>query len=337
MNVVFVDTNVLLSFYAFTSDDLVQLEKLVAELKAKKIRLLITDQVYDEFRRNREGKIAEALKNFVDRAGIDSFPRMIQHYDEFKALSDAAEQYKKLRSAIAKHLESDIQKKTLPADAIVDEILSVAGIIESTPEIIDSARLRMSIGKPPGKKGSLGDAINWELLLQSCEAPCDLHIVTNDKDFLSPVSGLRLNEYLADEWRARCKGEVKVFSTLRDMLKAVAPDIQLSVAANTVPVAAKSQSNPISDDESSYIEDGVNFLANSANFRRTHAAIEQMPNIRILSPDQVARLFRASVENNDIAWIHSDDDVQRFFRALYATYPNLLEDDIQEDFKALFG
>jgi predicted nucleic acid-binding protein len=51
---VFIDTNVLLSFYAFTAEDLSQLEKVVAEVKAGKLPLLITDQVRDELRRNRE-------------------------------------------------------------------------------------------------------------------------------------------------------------------------------------------------------------------------------------------------------------------------------------------
>jgi len=60
----FVDTNVFLSFYDFTDDDLDSLSKLKGLLKERHIKLFVTDQVKDEFYRNRENKIKSCLDIF---------------------------------------------------------------------------------------------------------------------------------------------------------------------------------------------------------------------------------------------------------------------------------
>jgi hypothetical protein len=49
----FIDANVFLSFYRFSSDDLEQLEKLTVLVKTGRIRLWLPEHVVDEFYRNR--------------------------------------------------------------------------------------------------------------------------------------------------------------------------------------------------------------------------------------------------------------------------------------------
>ena len=58
---IFIDTNVYLSFYHLSSDDLEELKKLVVLAREGKVVLLLPEQVIDEFRRNRAAKIADAL------------------------------------------------------------------------------------------------------------------------------------------------------------------------------------------------------------------------------------------------------------------------------------
>jgi predicted nucleic acid-binding protein len=58
----FIDTNILLSFYHLTSEDLEELRKLIALVGSKRIELVLTQQIKDEFKRNRSAKIADALK-----------------------------------------------------------------------------------------------------------------------------------------------------------------------------------------------------------------------------------------------------------------------------------
>lgn len=336
MQNVFIDTNVLLSFYAFTSDDLAELEKLVEEINAKRFRLLITDQVRDEFRRNREAKIADALKGFVEKAGIDAFPRMIQHFEEYKELSEAAEKYKERKSVIRRKLEKEIRTRSLPADRIFNEILEATQIIETTEEIAERAHYRVSLGRPPGKNGSLGDAVNWELLLSACQPKSNLKIVTNDKDYLSPVTQDRFNEYLADEWREKCGGEVELYSKLREMLKEVVPKIQLSPASNALMESIR-LSVRTDNGNQGHLEWFVRAIENSPSFTATHHLLAGAPDAREFSPEQVDRLFRAAVENSEIAWISSDEDVQSFFRSLYQAFPNLLGGGIKSKYLGFFG
>ena len=54
----FIDTNILLDFYRMSSGDLEEIRKIARLSANKKIRLLISDFVIDEFNRNREGVIA---------------------------------------------------------------------------------------------------------------------------------------------------------------------------------------------------------------------------------------------------------------------------------------
>jgi len=57
----YLDTNILLSFYGLSSDDLEELRKLAALLRTGSVRLHLPQQTKEEFIRNRPGKIAEAL------------------------------------------------------------------------------------------------------------------------------------------------------------------------------------------------------------------------------------------------------------------------------------
>ena len=59
----FLDSNIWLSLYHFTNDDLEQFEKL-KDMVNKSIRLFVPQQVYREIVRNRESKLKDALKCF---------------------------------------------------------------------------------------------------------------------------------------------------------------------------------------------------------------------------------------------------------------------------------
>ena len=59
----FIDSNIWLSLYHFTNDDLEQFAKL-KDMINKSIRLFVPQQVYSEISRNREAKLKETLKLF---------------------------------------------------------------------------------------------------------------------------------------------------------------------------------------------------------------------------------------------------------------------------------
>jgi hypothetical protein len=56
----------------------------------------------------------------------------------------------------------------------------------------------MQLGNPPGKPGSCGDAVNWEALLQGCPNGEDLELVSEDRDYASPLDDTRMSGAIDD-------------------------------------------------------------------------------------------------------------------------------------------
>ena len=112
---IFVDTNVLLSFFHFTSEDLDSLNDIFVSHKKGAAVLHLTDQVCDEFRRNREVKIADALLKFKGAASAVQIPTFMRTLSDFEALDEAGKTFRKLHAAILKAANEEIVARTLPA------------------------------------------------------------------------------------------------------------------------------------------------------------------------------------------------------------------------------
>src|SRR5215813_5815888 len=87
----FVDTNVLLSFFAYTKDDLEQLRKLIGLIKSNSLVLYATSQVRDEFSRNREAKLEQSIGLFEKAQVLQSMPRFMEAYKEMAEYNKAAQ------------------------------------------------------------------------------------------------------------------------------------------------------------------------------------------------------------------------------------------------------
>ena len=62
----FIDTNIFLSFFHWTSEDLEELKKLIVLMDNDEIRLFLPEQVRNEFARNRGAKIVDAMRKLQD-------------------------------------------------------------------------------------------------------------------------------------------------------------------------------------------------------------------------------------------------------------------------------
>lgn len=174
---VFIDTNVLLTFFSFAEDELEELRKLRTAINNGELKLWMTDQVRHELRRNREAKVAhsmDALKKLKPGGGI---PQMARNLPEFEDFLTARREFDRRLNELREELSQQFDNGTLAADRVLGELLESTDIVEVTDEIVDAARRRVDIGNPPGKKGSLGDAINWECLLRLCLVGEDLYLV----------------------------------------------------------------------------------------------------------------------------------------------------------------
>jgi len=180
----FLDSNIWLSFYHYSSDDLEELRKLGVLIDRRQVTLHVTDQVRFEFRRNREVKFADAIAKF-DKEKLDkSFPQIFQAYKEdYRSLREAIDSYEKAKARILQRVERDYRRSDLKADGIIRDLFAKAGDEAVSEKALEAARLRMMRGNPPGKDGSHGDAINWEHLLEVIPEGGDLCLIAEDKDW----------------------------------------------------------------------------------------------------------------------------------------------------------
>jgi hypothetical protein len=103
---VFIDTNVFLSLYNFSEDDLDKLEKLNHYLSKSCLNLCLTNQVRDEFFRNRESIISTALKKFQNEKFNFSTPIIARNFqEEYQELDKIKKKYEEKHYALCKRLK----------------------------------------------------------------------------------------------------------------------------------------------------------------------------------------------------------------------------------------
>lgn len=294
---IFIDTNIFLSFYHISNEDLTELSKLAVGLNQREIVLFLPGQVVDEFHRNREVKVADAMNAFRKHNFKVSFPRMCIGYPEYEEIQSLIKKCSAAHSSLVNELEKDILSESLRADEVIGEIFEAAFRVETTDLLIERARTRVELGKPPGKSGSLGDAINWETLLSETPNSESLYIVSSDGDFASTIEKERIKPYLAKEWRHSKSSEVYFFRTLSSAFKELDFPIRLS--------------------EERLKSDCVADLENSANYRSTHAAVARLREFNNeFSPQQLNRMLCALRQNDQVGTIVLDEDVLEFYADL---------------------
>lgn len=292
MKNVFIDTNIWLSLYHFTNDDLSQFEKLKDMLNIS-INLILPQQVSNEILRNREAKVLDALKSFDMKK--PKYPVFCKAYEDFeqlnKDITSVISRFKEFR----KNIESQIISNELPADKTLRSFFSVIKIIPSD-SYIEKAYNRYRIGNPPGKDNKYGDAINWECLLDTVTPNEDLYFISADKDFHSLVDERKMNPFLIEEWSAKKNSQIYFYSSLVDFLNEHVKDIQLEDEIK--------KQKLISD------------LYNSQNFESTHGIIASLRKYSGWTEQEVEKLSAALINNNQINWIINDSDVWDFYSTI---------------------
>ena len=294
---VFIDTNVFLAFHHYTKDDIEQLKIVLELINSKKLTLYVTAQVISEYNRNREEKLLQAIKDFTSKGNLPGVPRSMAAYDEAEAYKDALEKISKAKDDLIQLVKADAAARTLPADILFDQIIEKAELIKVTDPIYLKALRRRNSGNPPGKQNTLGDQINWESLLKSVPNGTDLHIISHDGDFASKLTATDVNPYLADEWRDKNGGNLSLHEQLRPFLKDKFPSIQLAIDVEKAEV--------------------IDALITSGNFASTHAQVAKLKSmLGSVTWSEADRIFEAGLDNNQIYWIGTDEDVRAFFREL---------------------
>ena len=298
MKYVYIDSNIWLSLYHFSSDDLEQFHKL-KQLVGAGIYLLIPQQTRDEVIRNRDAKVKDALSKF-ERFSFE-FPAFSKNYEEYADFSKRYNLLKDEHKLWLKKVKKDVQSQSLSADLVLNDFFACDLLLPCDDSIIRRAELRYKSGNPPGKDNRLGDAINWECLLENVPEGEDLYFISGDKDYASVIDDNSFNHFLMDEWKRTKKSTVLFFKSLVSFLNQYIGDIKLQHEQEK--------------------DDLIDALKCSRNFANTHIVIEKLAKYTEWTDVQREGLFEAAINNTQVSWIIGDDDVYSFYTRLRENEP----------------
>ena len=292
MKNLFIDSNIWLSLYYYTNDDLTQFAKL-KELNGETIQIYIPQQVYDEVCRNREAKLKEALKQF--QVQDIHFPAFCKAYKEYEKIEKA---YKNIRKEFSKWEEvinKDILDKSLSADKTIEDFFIKSQLLECD-SVVDKAYIRYKKGNPPGKDNKYGDAINWECLLKYAPDNEDLYLISADKDYSSEIDINKINPFLEDEWKTNKNSNIFFYKDLVSFLSEHIKEIKLKTEREK--------------------QDIIENLKRSGGFSETHGIIAMLNQYNGWTEVQIESICEAAVENTQVKWIFEDQDIYDFYHKI---------------------
>lgn len=308
---VFIDTNILLNFFHFTKEEIDALSNVFASHEHGAATVHLTEQVCDEFFRNRENKIKDALKKFKDVKFAAQLPAFMKQYEEYEQIRQKCAELQELAKAISAKVDLDVVESGLLTDALIADIFLKSKPIPTTPELFAKAQMRMLLGNPPGKNGSLGDSANWTALLGTVPDGEDIHVISEDGDYYSALDENRPHPFLKKEWADKKQARLYVYRTLSEFLKEHFDGVAFSYDKN----------------KDALIDD----LAESGSFAVTHNIIAKLSEFGYFSLKEVQRILAAAVANNQFGWIVSDDDIYAFLKRIAVPRIASLTDQEQID------
>ena len=288
----FIDTNVYLKFYHFSNDDLEELNKLMVLMDNDELELYLPEQIVNEFNRNRDTKLADALKTFNQSKLNSQFPQFCKGYKEYDNLKSIIREYDKQKQSLLKNLMLKIESNTLRADKLIEMLFDKANYFKLTPSILEKSKLRYDLGNPPGKNKSYGDAINWETLIENIEETNDLYFIADDKDYFSELNNSNFNTFSSKEWFNKKKSKIKFYKTLTDFFKEVFPEIKLATELEKDLLISR--------------------LIESGNFYDSRKTLQKLSKFESFSTEQANQYVSASLNNTQVFWISDDEDINEY-------------------------
>lgn len=238
----FIDTNILLDFYRNRGDSGITL---LSRIDGLHHRLISTYQVEMEFKKNRQGVIADCFSDLKDAGGGISAPGFLSNAKTLEIIhrqkKDNCKRLKNLKDRITKVLASPTTND--PVYQVAQRIFAAESPFNLKREDGRKYRLRrlawkrFILGYPPRKRNdsSAGDAINWEWIVECVkQSGRDVVIASRDADYGVTIDGSSYpNDWLKQELRERANMQRKIvlFDRLSAALKRL--DIEVSEAEAT--------------------------------------------------------------------------------------------------------
>lgn len=341
---IFIDTSTYLSFYAVSNDDLAQLEKLIDLIAGGHVKILVPSQVHREWARNRDNKLAEAIGN-IDKLNFKapSIPRFMWEYSEIATLRKALSAAEKARVEAVSKARIEASTATTNADRFIQRVFSAAGIEADDPRVFQAAQMRMAIGDPPGKPNSLGDRLNWEHLLASELTDGDLHIISKDGDYFSPLDGKSPKHSLHREWIEKKNGrlfvhlEIKLFLSSKFSQFHFRPDTQSEVKFERY---AREKENSLGAAKVLWVglkEACFRELENASNSEGLEVSVKELEKIFYhLGESDLLRICKFLIKTDLIQDYDGDKDIKPFFENIAIKVSHLLDREEIEALESVF-
>lgn len=302
---VFVDANIFLSFFRFTENRLDALRQVFASHEDGVVTVYLTQQVRDEVHRNRENMLNDTMATFRKPGiGIQT-PSFVQNYPEAQQLIDLLENMTRTHKQLLDKIETDIKKKDLLADRLLKDIFASGRVLPRNSDIDEMAIQRMHVGNPPGKKRSVGDAINWLTLLKEVPSEKDIHIISEDGDFFSVFDKEAPNPFLSNEWTEAKSSTLYVYRGLRPFMEKHFDGTDFALEIKT---------------------ELIERLKYSPSFATTHDIIAKLEDCSYYSSAEVLQVLDAVVQNDQVHGIVTDLDVTDFLIRITKPYLHEITD-----------
>lgn len=188
---IFIDANIYLDFYRSTNEAIKVFEELISNSSS----VIITDQIIEEFYRNREVVLRTIKTKFKTDTQLEHFSStFLQNLKEFGDLIQIKDAFVAKRKEIETIINGVIENpENDPIRQLFEKLIGSGDIkiLRTDENIIKSAHHRKLVGNPPvSDKYSIGDEINWELIIQNVKE--DLVIVGRDNTFRDNINFLKM-------------------------------------------------------------------------------------------------------------------------------------------------
>ncbi|WP_312746704.1 PIN domain-containing protein [Sphingobacterium multivorum] len=192
-----IDTNIYLDFYRSNKDSI----QLLSELSKHFDKIILTDQIIQEFERNREVVLKTLRSNFELESRLKYISSAyLQNIPEFITLCAVQKEYEKSRKDVIAAIDNILESPEKdPVYSFFLEMVSECrknnSILNTTDEIIKKAHKRKLVGNPPTSSGySIGDEINWEIVIANIKE--NIILIGRDNTYTTNFSFLKRDFHL---------------------------------------------------------------------------------------------------------------------------------------------
>lgn len=224
MTKIFIDTNIFLGLYESNNNHFSIFEKDISQLRP---HLIVTEQVYDEFLRNRDINLQRLIKKCDANQCTINSSSIVRNLKEFSDLEKIKDQFYETNKLLIKTL-NEIKDNT-EKDLVFKSFMELYNHSDVTrykknEEIIKKAHNRKLLGNPPmgSKQNTIGDEVIWETILANIKD--NLVIITLDGAYKDHIT------FLKKEFNLKTKKELSIYENISNALKIIGkePSVELN-------------------------------------------------------------------------------------------------------------